>query len=84
MVMKKLLLLGMLTFATVTNAAGIKCIYVEDPCDEQGNHYQCSMFGWAHREFCSEYDQSRRPTRFFTEITPEEIQELEKIESETL
>lgn len=60
----KMLLLGLTMLTSVSvQAAGIVCTYQNVPCNENGDHYRCVYYGWAHGEFCSPTDGSRRMNR---------------------
>jgi hypothetical protein len=56
--MKKLLMLGLLLFASIASAAIIQCEYQERSCDTAGNHFSCVMHVWGDGEFCSATDVS--------------------------
>lgn len=43
------------------NAAFVACEYQASSCNDQGDRYLCTYYGWAHGEFCSAKDVSRRP-----------------------
>ncbi|WP_148278706.1 hypothetical protein [Bdellovibrio bacteriovorus] len=65
--MKYIFVLGLLLMSGLPAQAATVCNYTETPCDEQGNHYYCSMGrGWAgDRHFCSANDVSTpRPRQF--------------------
>lgn len=49
----------MMSFAA--NAALVSCEYQAASCNEKGDKYLCTYYGWAHGEFCSAKDVSRRP-----------------------
>lgn len=48
----------MMSFAA--NAAFVSCELQTSACNEQGDKYLCTYYGWAHGEFCSAKDVSRR------------------------
>ena len=54
----------LLTMFTISSgeAAIFKCSYQEEPCNQNGDHYQCSCWGWCGPEplSCSPVDRSTR------------------------
>lgn len=43
------------------HAAFTSCEYQEKACNEKGDHYFCTLYGWAYGEFCSPTDVTRLP-----------------------
>lgn len=50
-----------LAFSFQVHAAYVSCVYLGSPCDDKGDQYFCSMYGWGNFEYCSPTDNSRGP-----------------------
>src|SRR6476646_4640412 len=62
--MKALLaLFGLLFQLGTAHAAFVQCNIQKSPCDEKGNLYLCSLYGWAVGDFCSATDVSNGPPK---------------------
>ncbi len=58
--MKVFLVLFCLLSGFSAYAMGISCEIQNVSCNDKGDMYKCTYFGWAYGEFCSEEDVSRR------------------------
>ena len=59
--MRTRLLVFALTMMVMSQAfaVGTVCIYQQEPCDDNGNHYECHTYGWiGDRTYCSAKDNT--------------------------
>lgn len=61
-----LTLLGLLIVST-SQAAITSCKYMEEPCNDAGDHYQCYVYAWTDQQYCSATDRSTRVHKSFSE-----------------
>jgi hypothetical protein len=56
-----LALMALMLMSFSAQAAFVACDYQPQTCNEKGDMYLCTYYGWANGEFCSPKDVSRRP-----------------------
>lgn len=56
-----LALLAVLMMSFSAQAAFVACELQPSACNEKGDRYLCTYYGWAHGEYCSPKDVSRKP-----------------------